>query len=74
MLAFDEVWPVDLPALQPLQLRLPRPCTVDEELGPLFLMPMHRRGKGVAGRTEELFWKPPPLRRDDEETVLRRDR
>lgn len=81
MLAFDEVWPADLPALRPLRLNLRRPCRTrvaaptgpglgpvgrdrgkgdgngggrdggpDGYGGPVFLMPMHREGKGVQGR------------------------
>lgn len=72
MLAFDEVWPADLPALRPLRLNLRRSCgavsshrhgkgtrrgggaDADREGGghggPVFLMPMHREGKGVEGR------------------------
>jgi len=82
MMAFDEVWPADLPALRPLRLDLRRPCRTrvagaateagvgpagsarckgsgkgggrDDRPegygGPVFLMPMHREGKGVQGR------------------------
>lgn len=81
MLAFDEVWPADLPALRPLRLELRRPCRTRVAAatdagrgpagrygdkgdgrgggrdggpegygGPVFLMPMHREGKGVQGR------------------------
>lgn len=73
LMAFDEVWPADLPALRPLRLNLRRSCGAgranadvghsDDNArngegqsgggrfgGPVFLMPMHRRGKGVQGR------------------------
>lgn len=51
MLAFDEIWAADIPALRPIRLDLPRPSVIDER-GPVYLMPMHRRGKGIEG-TEE---------------------
>lgn len=74
MLAFDEVWPADLPALRPLRLNLRRSCGVisvasgigsgdnnddsgnsDTERGPVFLMPMHRKGKGIEGRYDMIL-------------------
>ncbi|CAN0003257.1 unnamed protein product [Ectocarpus fasciculatus] len=97
LLAFDEVWPADLPALRPLRLNLRRSCGAgranadvghsDDNArngegqsgggrfgGPVFLMPMHRRGKGVQGREDELFPEPPRLRRDEDEATINRDR
>ncbi|CBJ32351.1 hypothetical protein Esi_0332_0008 [Ectocarpus siliculosus] len=97
LLAFDEVWPADLPALRPLQLNLRRSCGAGRANGdvghsdnnarkgegqsgggrfggPVFLMPMHRKGKGVQGREDELFAEPPRLRRDEEETTMNRNR
>ncbi|CAN0358803.1 unnamed protein product [Ectocarpus sp. 12 AP-2014] len=97
LLAFDEVWPADLPALRPLRLNLRRSCGAgrangdvghsDDNArkgegqsgggrfgGPVFLMPMHQRGKGVQGREDELFPEPPRLRRDEEETTMNRNR
>lgn len=73
MLAFDEIWPTDVPVLQPIHLDLPRPCVVDER-GPVFLMPMHRRGRGIDARDDELFPQPPPIRREDEDVAARRDK
>ncbi|CAM9468122.1 unnamed protein product [Ectocarpus sp. 4 AP-2014] len=97
LLAFDEVWPADLPALRPLRLNLRRSCGAgrangdvghsDDNArkgegqsgggrfgGPVFLMPMHRRGKGVQGREDKLFPEPPRLRRDEEEMTMNRNR
>lgn len=62
MLAFDEVWPSDIPVVRPIHLDLLRPCVVDER-GPVHLMPMHRRGRGIEGRADNLFPQPPLLRR-----------
>eukprot|EP00903_Cladosiphon_okamuranus_P016164 g14917.t1 len=97
MLAFDEVWPADLPALRPLRINLRRSCGAlprhgrhgkgkgqdrggvtgfegEGHRGPVFLMPMHREGKGVEGREDELFAEPPKLKRVDDETARNRDR
>ncbi|CAM9389734.1 unnamed protein product [Scytosiphon promiscuus] len=100
MVAFDEVWPADLPDLRPLRLNLRRSCgriparsrvrstgrntasgaspRGDDEGesfgGPVFLMPMHRQGRGIEGREAVLFAEPPPLKREDEKVAMSRDR
>ncbi|CAM9243555.1 unnamed protein product, partial [Discosporangium mesarthrocarpum] len=62
MVAFDEVWPVDVPALRPICLHITRPCAKDAR-GNVHLMPMHLHGAGIAGREGDLFNEPPPLER-----------
>eukprot|EP00904_Undaria_pinnatifida_P012538 jgi/Undpi1/8414/HiC_scaffold_25.g10882.m1 len=73
MLAFDDVWPADLPRLRPLRLTIPRPIAAADDGQPIYLMPMHRRGRGGRGAGEASVG-PPPLRRDGDETSRRRDR
>ncbi|CAM9298174.1 unnamed protein product, partial [Laminaria digitata] len=80
MLAFDDVWPSDLPNLRPLQLTIPRPLVAARDGGePVYLMPMHRRRRGGGAwirkeEEEEALLVPPPLRRDGDETARKRDR
>ncbi|CAM9202600.1 unnamed protein product, partial [Choristocarpus tenellus] len=63
ILAFNEVWPVDIPALRPIHLNITRPCIKDQR-GPVHLMPMHLHGAGIVGREEHLFPEPPLLKRE----------
>ena len=68
MLAFDDVWPADLPNLRPLRLNIPRPLIAAGDDGqPVYLMPMHRQGRMKKRRRRRRRRGRAVARRDEQE-------